>query len=351
MNVMVETTALYTSRAGVARYVEGLLRGLRAVSEPDVVISELGWSVENLGYAQPQRALKTLIREWGWAKLIAPGLARSAAVLHHTSLPIIPLDGRPRHVVALHDLAVLRHPGRFRPWQRAAALRRLRRLKHADRIVCDSRFTADEAMQLLGLPAAKLEVVHLGGWLSPATDDLPKPPSVLPADYFLFVGSLEPGKNLALLRAIYLAADRPPPPLVVVGARWEGVPREGPPPPGWHFLGHTPDDQLAALYRGARALLFPSVYEGFGLPVLEAMQHGCPVLCGPVASLPEVAGGAAALAELAPGPFAAAMHRLSADDGWRAHLQAAGRARAAEFSWEKCARETLAVYRSVAGSS
>ena len=122
---------------------------------------------------------------------------------------------------------------------------------------------------------------------------------------------------------------------------------EGPPPPDWHFLGHANDGQLATLYRGAKALLFPSLYEGFGLPVLEAMAHGSPVLCGPVASLPEVGGEAAAYAELTPEAYGAAMQRLAADDNWRVELRESGLKRAALFSWEKCARETLAVYRSL----
>ncbi|MBW7894143.1 MAG: glycosyltransferase family 4 protein [Opitutaceae bacterium] len=344
MKVAVETSALYTSRAGVARYVRGLLQGLQAVRSADVQVAELGWSVENFGFGQPQRALKTLAREWGWAKCVAPVRLRDVDVLHHTALPIIPFVRRIRHVVTLHDLALVRTPERFRPWQRAAGLRRLRRVGRADKVIAVSRFTADEAMALLGLSAQKIEVVHEAAW--PAQAGTPVA-TQLPPEYFLFVGSLEPGKNLALLRRIYAGAPGGLPPLVVAGARWSGVTHEGPPPPDWHFLGHADDGQLATLYRGAKALLFPSIYEGFGLPVLEAMAYGCPVLCGPVASLPEVGGDAAAYAELTPEAYGAAMQRLATDEGWRNGLREAGLKRAAQFSWEKCARETLAVYRAL----
>ena len=347
MKVLVETSALYTSRAGVARYVQGLLSGLRATEREGPEIAELGWPVENYSYRQPMRGLKTLAREWGWAKLVAPSRARSADLLHHTALPLVPFVGRTRHVVTLHDLALLRHPERFRSWQRSAGLRRLQRVKRADRVICVSRFTASEAMALLDLPAKQIEVVHEGGWLpvtaSGETGTLP----LLPADYFLFVGSLEPGKNLALLREIYAASGESLPPLIVAGARWEGVAAEGPPPANWHFFGHVSDLHLAALYRGARALLFPSKYEGFGLPVLEAMAHGCPVLCAPVASLPEIGGTAAVYAELTVKQFGAAMRRLVAEPAWIEELRVAGFERAAEFSWEKCARETRQVYRTV----
>jgi alpha-1,3-rhamnosyl/mannosyltransferase len=202
-------------------------------------------------------------------------------------------------------------------------------------------------MRLLDLPASRLQVVHEGGWM-PAANPAADAPAMapLPADYFLFVGSLEPGKNLALLREIYLATRSTLPPLVLVGERWKGVAHEGAPPGDWRFFGRVSDLQLAALYRGARALLFPSKYEGFGLPVLEAMTHGCPVLCGPVASLPEIAGDAAAFADLTAESYGAAMRRLM-DDHWRAELIAAGLERSSQFSWEKCAQETLEVYREI----
>lgn len=346
MKVAVETSALYTSRAGVARYVSGLLHGLRALQPEGVEITELGWPVENFDYGQPARALKTLAREWGWAKLVAPRTVCAADVLHHTALPMIPYVRPARHVVTLHDVGLLHDPARFRRWQRWSGCRRLARVQDADRIICVTRAVADEAVGLLGISATRIEVVHEAAWL-PGETTAAAPPPGLPSDYFLFVGSLEPNKNLALLREIYLEVSGPLPPLVVVGARWAGVAHEGPAPAGWHFPGHVARASLPALYRGARALLFPSRYEGFGLPVLEAMSVGCPVLCGPVPALQEIGADAVAQAELTPESYGAGMRRLLGDEDWRRGLKAAGLARAAQFSWEKCARETLAVYRAV----
>lgn len=344
MKILLDTTALYTDRGGVARYSRALLRGLRESGLADG-IGELVWPVENFAYAQPARALKTLTRELVWAKTVAPWRARGADVLHHLSPPLIPFAGARRHVVTLHDLALLRDPQRFRRWLRWAGRRRLQRVVAADRIIAVSRFTADEAMQLLGIGARRIEVIPEAGWFEDELAATVAPPRDLPAEYFLFVGSLEPGKNLALLREIYLANPRGLPPLVVVGARWPGVAREGAPPLNWHFLSAVERGQLPALYRGARALLFPSRYEGFGLPVLEAMGAGCPVVCGPVASLPEVAGDAAVLAPLEPEPFGAAMRRLASDADHAAEYRARGLARAREFSWRRTATETHRVYR------
>jgi alpha-1,3-rhamnosyl/mannosyltransferase len=276
-----------------------------------------------------------------------------AEVLHRCTpaLPIVKPDAI-REVVTLHDLAILRHPERFRRWHRHAQQRRMPLLRRAARIICDSRFTADEAMTLLGLPAERLEVIYLGQGLEPLrADDAPVPATgSLPERFFLFVGSLEPGKNLELLKRAYAAADNQGaelPPLVIVGIRWLGVSREGRPDRRWHYLGYQPDAVLAALYRRALALLFPSRYEGFGLPVLEAMAAGCPVVCSRMASLPEVGGDAPFYVEQTATAYLAAMLEIARDDRTRQDLSRRGLAQAARFSWRLCAEQTTAVYRAV----
>ena len=255
-----------------------------------------------------------------------------------------------REVLTLHDLAVLRHPERFRAWQCASARRRLTKVRRANQVICISRFTAEEAMALLNLPASSFVVVHNGCDFHPSEPVPPeaKPDFTLPNEYFLFVGSLEPGKNLALLKEVYALAqsgNQLLPPLLIVGARWEGVGHEGPPPKGWHYLGRQPDEVLVYLYRRAIGLVFPSKYEGFGFPVAEAMSLGCPVICSPVASLPEVGGAAALFTDMTAEAYLIAMRQVSCEAGLRIELIEGGLAQAAKFSWTKCAREVLEVYR------
>jgi|UniRef100_UPI00404B7299 glycosyltransferase involved in cell wall biosynthesis len=345
MRIALDTNALYTTRAGVARYVRGLLTGLKELNPADIIIDELAWPVENFSYAQPQRMLKTVWRELVWARWTARKRLRNtnADLLHSTALSLVSAPPV-REVVTLHDLALLRHPQRFRKWQRRSGLKRLQHVAKADHVIAVSRFTADEAMALLEIPARQITVVHHGVNLA-KTERVPA--DLLP-EFYLFVGSLEPGKNLDLLRQVWIAAKARGdslPPLIVVGARWAGVATEGEPLSDWHYLGHQSDEILLALYRRARALLFPSLYEGFGLPVLEAMAAGCPVICGRVASLPEVGSDAVIYAELTEPGFYRAMQQLRIDDALAAQMRVAGLCRSTDFSWQQCARETIAVYR------
>jgi glycosyltransferase involved in cell wall biosynthesis len=357
--IALDTNGLFTTRAGVARHIRGLLKGLQEIQPPDMQVSQLAWPVENFEFRQPWRAFKTLYRELVWANWTAPGLLRrlSPHLLHITAAGLV-IRHEPRlpEIVTLHDLALFRHPERYRPWQRCCAKRNYGRLHRAHCILCISQFTADEAMHVLHLPARKLRVVHNGCDfldLQPALE----PTSLglaVPSEFFLFVGSLEPGKNLALLREAYRLAQSERiglPPLLIVGARWPGVGSEGPPPPQWHYLGHLPDPVLIQLYRRAVALLFPSKYEGFGFPVVEAMSQNCPVVCSRVASLPEIGGDAVCYADLTPAAYLAAMRRICTDLAWRDELIEKGRGQCRQFTWTKCAEHTVQAYRDVLNPS
>jgi len=348
-------TGVYVTQAGIARYVRGLKRGLEQARPGDVEIFPVAWEVENFAYKQPLRAMKTIYRELIWGKLIAPRILRrnEADLLHSTSSLFIRCPGGVKHLVTLHDLSISRHPERFRSWQVRAWRRRLPVIVNADRVVTISRFTADEAMKLLGLPASRIDVVHNGcDWHDDQiTFQEQEPADGVSDEFFLFVGSLEPGKNLSLLKEAYLLAQsrrQSLPPLIIVGSRWEGVATEGEQPQGWHYLGRQPDEVLLYLYRRARALLFPSIYEGFGLPIVEAMAQGCPVVCSPTSSLPEVAGDAAMIIPLSVPDYLQAMQELCKRPDLRADLIVRGRTRAAHFTWKRCAEETAAVYRKIA---
>lgn len=352
MRIAIDTSALYTARAGVHRYVRGLLAGLKALGGDAPEITEIAWPVDNYGFGQPRRALRTAFRELAWAPFVAPRLLRRGDfdLLHSPASWFIAPPTKMPHTVTLHDVAVLRNPSRFRPWHRITGRHRLRQLRRAGRVIAVSEFTANEAMALLGLERSRMDVVHSGPGLCgvPGVATTESDPQIgRDQDFLLFVGSLEPGKNIRLLGDMYrlaTAAGATLPPLVIAGTRWHGVTSEGPPPANWTFLPCPEDAHLIWLYARATALLFPSVYEGFGFPVLEAMSFGCPVICSRVASLPEVGGDAAAYADLTPAAYLEATRRLLSDQGGRCHLADRGRAWASRFSWERCARETLAVY-------
>ncbi len=354
MKLAIDTNSRRITKAGTTRYLEGLLDGLRRVA-PDLEIQELEWPVDNLVYKQPARMLKTSFRELVWAPFIAvPSLKSSRPdVFHAPAGSLIPrVHGIP-WVATLLDLAMLRHPERFRAWQRTTGATRLRRTLASDAVITISTFTADEAVSLMGAERKKLHPILLGCDFVPDSPEAAPAGFKVPGEFLLFVGSLEPGKNLSLLRQVYLMAEsegKPLPPLIVVGARWEGVGHEGEWPQCWIPAGRIPDDELVYLYRRALALVFPSKYEGFGFPPLEAMTLGCPVICSAVASLPEVVGEAALYAELTMQSYLDAIRRLLDEDKLRDDLVRLGRTQAAKFSWEKCARETLDVYRATARS-
>lgn len=355
--VALDTSPLYVTRAGVARYVEGLMKGFTGVDQKGCQITPFAWEVENHDYQQPWRSLKTLYREVFWASTVAPGSLRNRGfeLLHSTGVPIISVPRTIRHVVTLHDLAPVRHPERFRRWHLASTRRGFELTRKADKVICISQFTADEGIGLLGLDPRRLEVIHQASEWCAHPPENPQPPTIgLPDDFFLFVGTLEPGKNLHLLREVYELAGQKGiqlPPLVVVGVRREGVQNEGGSPStrSWVYAGRVNDNELAWLYSRSRALVFPSKYEGFGIPLLEAMAMSCPVICSRVASLGEVGGDAVLYADLNPESYLDALGRLLESDSLRNDLIAGGLNQCGKFSWEKNASQVIDVYRSIAG--
>lgn len=232
-------------------------------------------------------------------------------------------------------------------------------------IITDSYFSKSEIIRYLHVPDEKISVVHLGVDVPAAQTDR-GPLLDGAARYVLFVGEAEERKDLQTLTRALARLDDPlrtTTGLVIVGKaapsqRRIGGVRHGN-PPVLHFetrdsvntivTGEIRDDLLGQLYAGAAALVFPSTYEGFGLPVLEAMARGVPVVASNAASIPEVGGDAALYFPAGDeGALAAALQLVLSDTKLAAHLSAAGRARAAQMSWDRCAQETLAQLRAAA---
>ena len=236
-------------------------------------------------------------------------------------------------------------------------------VQHVDVIITVSQQSRKDILHFLPVSPDKVMVIPeaADSRFRPLPDDVVA--SVLqrydiPKPYILYVGSLAPRKNLPrLLRAYARVREwHPAWRLVIVGARkWKTTPifatvQQLELEPYVHFTGYVADEDLPALYNGADLFVFPSLYEGFGLPVLEAMACGTPVITSNTSSLPEVAGDAALLVD----PhdveaIAAAMHRVLTDPDLARKLRKKGLARASQFTWERTARETIAVYEKVLG--
>ena len=284
---------------------------------------------------------------------LLPRLAKRAGVdLVHSLASTAPVWGPFRRVVTIHDVIYRIHP-EAHGGVRALALRMLVPLaaRTADRIVVPSETTRRDVVRLLGIDKAKIDVVPQGVGFSPGehsarTFDAGRRPMLLT------LSLKRPHKNLErLLDALALIPSDRRPLLVLAGhvTPYEQTLRNYAARVGvgsdTRFLPWVPVEELEGLYRAATAFVFPSLYEGFGLPVLEAMARGVPVACSDRGALREVAGGAALTFDPEqPREIAAAVERLLADPSERDRLSRAGPAQAARFSWTETARRTLQVY-------
>ncbi|MDE0141653.1 MAG: glycosyltransferase family 1 protein [Caldilineaceae bacterium] len=275
-------------------------------------------------------------------------------------VPFLPPACLPATVVTLHDIGYRYFPRSHTALQRLYLELSTRwSAAAAQRIIAVSRHTADDLQRVYGVPDAKIRVIHEAPvHRAPAPDQDAGPTPVYERPFALYVGTIQPRKNLLrlidafarLIQQQQIGWD-----LVLVG-RW-----------GWlseeyekhaaasgltgrvHFPGYLPDAAVAALMQKALFFTFPSLFEGFGLPVLEAQTTGVAVMCAKNSALPEIAGDAALLVDPEDvDDIAAAMLRLSRDEALRQELIAKGYENVKRFSWEKAARETLAVLEEAA---
>jgi len=325
VKVGLDVAPLLQTRAGTARWVSGLRRGLEV--HPDVEVTPLTWG-------GPGR-LTAVARDVLWYPALLPRAAAKAGVdVLHCTIFRAPLRARVPTILTVHDLAVLRHPEFFPLWTRLYGSTALRpTIRAADRVVAVSEFSKREVVELAGVDPDRVDVVSNA--LEPvfcAAGDAAE------GEYVLAVGTLEPRKNLA---RVVEATARAGAQLRLVGA------------PGWGdagsagnhvtWLGRIADDELAAAYRGARSLVFPSLYEGFGIPALEAMACGTPVVTSAGSAMAEVVGNAAVLVD--PLDVASIAAGIEAADRRRDELVPLGLERARRYTWERTVDAAVASYR------
>jgi glycosyltransferase involved in cell wall biosynthesis len=306
----------------------------------------------------PFIALRRIVR-YSWEQAVLPfQLRREAPDLVHSLGYVAPLAARGPHVVTVHDLNYLGHRGR-----RTAVGRRAFRffveqtVKRADHIITISNFSRSEIVKHLAVDEEKISVIYEAGHELNVAGSAMTPPSIhspLPTPYVMAFSSLSAHKNIARLVAAFGSVSHVVPhSLVLVGHLPEnpGVRAESEKAGSdrVRFTGYLPEDEVQSLLQHASLFAFPSLYEGFGIPILDAQHAGVPVTCSAVAALPEVAGEGAYLFD--PHSVKSIANALSAcllDMDLREKLVKKGCENAARFSWQKVARETLAVYSATA---
>lgn len=367
MRIGIDARLIFYHQAGIGQYILRLTQALAQIDRDDAFIIFTSRKDTTFHIEQPNLKRQRLwtpshhrFERWAMSLELAPF---ALDVLHSPDF-IPPAWTRCPSVITVHDLAFLLYP-RFLTRESARYYGQVDlAARQADHIIAVSNSTKRDTIRLLGVPESKITVIYEAAHplFTPLADDVAREfvraRYDLPAEFILFVGTIEPRKNLpTLLRAFKLLRERykSPAVLAIAGNR------------GWlieevdrviaelqlgdtvRFLGGVRNEELVYLYNAASVFVLPSFYEGFGLPPLEAMACGTPVIVSNVSSLPEVVSDAGLL--IAPDDvegLAVAMVRVLSDSALRDELRAKGLKRAQTFSWERAARETLAVYRQVA---
>jgi alpha-1,3-rhamnosyl/mannosyltransferase len=358
MRIGVDGRAFASPAGGVRRYVTELYAAIRAL-DPSVEIVAVGADeTTDLPAGVARRGATPFPTNLGWMGASLPLAARGAGLdVFHAPAYQAPLWGVHPLVLTIHDVSYARHP-EWHPYKndpfRRAFYRRSAQI--ADWIVTDSEFSRSEITAAYQIAADRISVVPLAA--SPRFTPGPSDPVALPPGvrqpYALHVGDLHARRNLAAALAAVLAVRRLGVQLTFVCA---GVDRgiaaalradatRATDPDALVLTGSLGDHALVNLYRGAAMLLYPSRYEGFGLPVLEAMQCGTPVISARAASMPEIMGDTGVLLDpLDVDAWSGRIIEILEDGNRRRALSEAGLRRAAEFSWTRTARETVAVFQ------
>ena len=367
MRIGFDARLVYYQQAGIGQYILHLVQSLsRLMSKTTnyelwVLYSRKGAPLKLPGRVHQAKLWTPSHHRYESLGLQIELWGKRLALLHSPDF-IPPFGGRFRSVITIHDLNFIHYPHFLTPDSARYYGQIYRAVRRADHILTDSNWTRQDVINTLGVPPEQVTTVYLATnpVYRPITDRQEIRRALtgygLPPDFIIFVGTLEPRKNVpTLLKAFYRLCERGYDlHLALVGRK------------GWlyeeilttltelklgdrvHLLENVPNEDLARLYNGAKCLVLPSHYEGFGLPPLEAMACGTPVVVSNRASLPEIVGDAGLLVD--PDDIEAlseAIIRAVDDSALRSTLRQRGLQRAAEFSWTRAAEETLAVYQAV----
>ncbi|MBZ5589013.1 MAG: glycosyltransferase family 4 protein [Acidobacteriia bacterium] len=368
LRVAIDARALAERPCGFRRYLEGLLPALRkadASLETVLLTTRSAPRPRGLGASFPVVRLAgsrfTLLRPWWEIRSLPRALARSEIDVFFSTTGALPMTSPTPAVVMIHDLAILRVPG-IQPWYYSWYWRTVyRRCRRANEILVPSLSTRRDVIELLDIDPSRVRVVPCAA----GERFRPSPPEAIArvltawgidGDYVLAVGTREPRKNLGTLVAAMARVNRDrrrAVKLVVAGGPGWGPQAFLRGCPDWvRVLGLVSDDDLVALYGGAAAFAFPSLYEGFGLPVAEAMRCGAPVVASATSSIPELVGDAAVLVQPTDvAGWAGALGELLCDPTRRLELSRSARRRGEAFSWDVTAQGVAAALRAAVATS
>lgn len=361
MKVLVDAQSLSNSRAGIGNYTYNLLDAFVRMGQSEHIFAAVHRNRESIGRLLPQLSMISAGRHlYKYLPIDVLGLSKNFDVYHEPNY--IPRPFQKATVINIFDMSYVLYP-QYHPWRRVEMLRLFeKRMRGVDRILTASQSAKGEIVDLLKVPDAKVVVTPLGlstrhspVQVNEALAQTLRKRYGLPEQFLLYVGTIEPRKNLErLIEAYGMARER-------LGKSTVGLVLAG--GKGWlddsiyrkvqelsllddiTFTGYVSEEDLPILYNMATGFVYPSLYEGFGLPPLEAMACGVPVITSNVSSLPEVVGDAGIMVD----PYNVeelgdAIVRVVSSTELRQSLSDKGIKRASMFTWEKCARETLTVY-------
>ncbi len=357
--------------AGISQYMQRTLRGLGQVAEAhwdfQAYVNRPGTPISGIGFHPVHRRLRSRWHRVGWEQTVLPlQLHRDKPHLFHGLVNVLPLYCPCPSVVTVMDLSFVKTPDTM-PRIRRVYLNALcaRSVDQADRVVAISQATADDLIRHYQVPGSRIDVIHVpvDPTLSPHREDYDPAMGdrlALPDRFLLHVGTLEPRKNLGWLLQAFAdwpqqVVDRDVHLVLAGAAGWHdehqrllALAREAGLTHRIHFIGYVPPDAMGALYRAALACLFPSRHEGFGMPLLEAMACGTPVLCSDIAPFREIAQDCALYFPMDDAStLGAHLHALLTDSRVSRQLRHRGLAHVSRFTEEATGHALLDTYRRV----